>query len=1012
MKSFLSRSKLSHSIKKELIFISFVPTLLIFLVIFTVNFHIQQKSVEENIHESLNNVINQKETEFNNCFSSVEQAVNVLSAHVLDTIDEKRLLTDKKYEKEYMDILCKVSSNIASVPKDSVAVYFRLEEKKYGGKAGVFLTGNSKNGFISVSPTDLHAYSPTDIEHVCWYYVPVWAGKAVWIEPYANKNINMHILSYVRPLYKNGELLGVVGIDINLATIKNISDNIKLDEFSVLLIGAERNLVYNTDSKVFLHLKQENNEIRNLRPFFEAENKNSFQSYTKNGKNYYGTSRILQNHMYLIISVPDTAIKKSRNIFMLRNLTIMFLALSAGVAVVLYCFKKILNPVSDLTKAAWRLSRGELGIPIVYESDNEIGLLSDSIRKMAVQLKEYIDFIREQTISERQAKEAAIQASKAKSDFLANMSHEIRTPINAVLGMDEMILRENTDSTINQYAMTIKQAGNSLLSIINDVLDFSKIESGKMELFPQSYDLTVMLVDIITIISERAKNKELEFILKINPNIPRYLIGDSLRIKQCILNLLTNAVKYTHEGHIEFFMGFTKDPATNELILSISVSDTGIGIKSEDLEKLFAPFERIEENRNRTIEGTGLGMNIVQKLLSLMDSKLDVKSEYGKGSTFSFSIKQLIQKEEVIGDIMESYRKTMASTKKYKEKLIAPDVRLLFVDDTKMNLEVIKGLLKYTKMQIDTVASGKEALEKVKDNYYHILFIDHRMPEMDGIQTLEAMKKMPGNRSLTSPTIALTANAIEGAREMYLKAGFTDYLSKPVSPIELEAILRKYIPGEMIFSPLDDEDIPESKPALPEVLLKLQGLNIENGLKFCGNTDIYVDMAKLFYKSINANADELENFVKNDDIDNFRIKVHALKSTSRLIGAEELSAKAEKLEKEANEKNLSFIHENFPELLVLYRSYIEKLSNIMDNEESIEKVPKKTISSEDFMDKLKTLYAIAEDFNSLDADSWFEEMTTYAIPEEHSDLFEKISQAIEKVDFYSIKELLKDIVLS
>ena len=332
------------------------------------------------------------------------------------------------------------------------------------------------------------------------------------------------------------------------------------------------------------------------------------------------------------------------------------------------------------------------------------------------------------------------------------------------------------------------------------------------------------------------------------------------------------------------------------------------------MERLFSPFERIEENRNRTIEGTGLGISLVQKILSLMNSKLEVHSVYGEGSRFSFTIEQEIAGEDKVGDIMENYRKALQFTEKYKETLIAPNASLLFVDDTKMNLEVVRGLLKKTQIHLDLVMSGKEAIEKVCENEYDIIFIDHRMPIMDGIETLEAMKESLDNKNLSKPYIALTANAISGAREMYLEAGFTDYLSKPISPQSLEDIIRKYLPPEMIQSEeesensesekkLDEMENQEKKDEFPVI----DGIDFDDALKNCGTSDLVWEMINLFYKGIEKGAEELENLVEQNDIENYRIKVHALKSSARIIGAKELSSMAAELEKEADEKNIEII---------------------------------------------------------------------------------------------------------
>jgi len=1005
-KKLLSLIKL-ESVHSKLIFFIFGPVLILCIIISLLYSYTLNSIIAKNINKTLNLVAEQKKNEFDNCFSSIERAVNNITNYVIETIDSERILTDPAYEKEYMDSLGSTISHMAAVAKDSVALYFRMEQGKFGGKAGVFLTGNSKYGFISVSPTNLDLYSPTDTEHVCWYYIPLWAERPVWIEPYQNKNINMHILSYAMPVYKDAKLLGISGIDINLATIKNISDTLPFEEYCAVLLASDNTLIYDTSFKNSPHSREENNELRDLKPFIDSDDETAVHEFIHEDSLYYGVKKKLQNGMTLIIAAPISSTTQNKKDLRLSILLVFICAALLAIINIRLSQTQILNPISDLTKASYRLSRGELGIQLLYQSKNEIGILADSIRKMAIQLKEYIEFIREQTKSEKAAKESAINASKAKSDFLANMSHEIRTPINAVLGMDEMILRESSDENIRQYAVNIKQAGNSLLSLINDILDFSKIESGKMELIPETYDLSSILVDLIIMISERAKKKNLGLVLKINPEIPKLLVGDSLRIKQCILNLLTNAVKYTPHGEITFTVDF-KPTEKHRISLYVSVEDTGIGIKQEDISKLFSPFERIEENRNKTIEGTGLGLNIVKQILSLMNSSLDVQSEYGKGSKFSFTIDQQISTEEAIGDVMENYKKAISFLEKYKETLFAPAAHLLFVDDTEMNLAVIKGLLKNTKIQIDTVMSGKEALEKVSENTYDIIFIDHRMPEMDGIETLEAMQKLPGNKCKTKPCIALTANAISGSREMYLKAGFTDYLSKPISPRSLENIIRKYLPKSLIEPPEENEEAQQSEVSeasestnLPEI----EGIDMKTCLEYCGNQNLLIEMLLRFYNGINSKSEELENFLKNEDIENFRIKVHALKSSAKLIGALELSEQAWELEKDASQKNLESIKAKAPAMLSFYRSYLEKFSTFVNNIR-VDDNNKLQISQAEFFEKLRILEQAVDDFDSIKADDWLKEMSNYSVPEEYETLYKKLKTGIENIEFNTLKELI------
>ena len=397
------------------------------------------------------------------------------------------------------------------------------------------------------------------------------------------------------------------------------------------------------------------------------------------------------------------------------------------------------------------------------------------------------------------AKEIAQQANQAKSDFLANMSHEIRTPINAVLGMDEMILRESTDSQILEYATDIKQAGSMLLSLINDILDFSKIESGKMDIIPVDYDLGILLSDTIDMIRSRAEEKKLQLELIIEPNTPMHLHGDEVRLRQIITNILTNAVKYTPKGKVTLKVS-GKKVSTGTVQLYVSVKDTGIGIKEEDIGRLFDSFQRVDESRNRNIEGTGLGLSITMRLLNLMGSRLEVKSTYGEGSDFYFYLEQKQLDDEVIGeDIQKYYKKAKGKTSVSADQFYAPDAKILVVDDTLMNLKVFIGLLKKHGMQIDTAMSGKECLARMKKTAYHIVFMDHLMPEMDGVETLRQIREMKDNRSKDAVIIVLTANAVSGAKEMFLKEGFDDYLSKPIIASKLEKMIQKYLPGDILL---------------------------------------------------------------------------------------------------------------------------------------------------------------------------------------------------------------------
>ncbi len=522
------------------------------------------------------------------------------------------------------------------------------------------------------------------------------------------------------------------------------------------------------------------------------------------------------------------------------------------------------------------------------------------------------------------AKAAAEDASKAKSDFHANMSHEIRTPINAILGMNELLLREITDPLQRKYAFNIQRAGKALLSQVNDILDFSRIEAGKMELVNDEYDLAMTLGDIAGLISSRAAQKGLSFVTDINETIPHALYGDSVRISQVITNLLTNAVKYTREGHVILQVNYQKADAEH-IDLHVAVKDTGIGIKEADIAKIFHPFERVDEIRNKTIEGTGLGMNIVLRLLAMMDSGLDVESEYGKGSVFSFSIRQKVLNWEPLGAVSLAAEEQAEKPTVYHSAFFAPDAKLLLVDDTEMNLMVVKGLLQNTGLSIDTAADGKQALSMTEKKEYDILMIDHRMPVMDGMEMIEKLRANRYNPNSAKPCVVLTANAVAGAKDDYLAAGFDDYLVKPVNGSRLELTLRKYLPPEKVKETDQSAAAPvDMEPDL--AALEENGyLNVREGIEYAGSMGMYRRLLHLFVDTLDEKSEEIRTHYEKANWPDYQTKVHALKSSAKIMGAEELSNRARALELAAKDKDYDYIREHTGDVLAFYKSYREKI---------------------------------------------------------------------------------------
>lgn len=521
--------------------------------------------------------------------------------------------------------------------------------------------------------------------------------------------------------------------------------------------------------------------------------------------------------------------------------------------------------------------------------------------------------IRQDYFESQKEKVSAEAANQAKSSFLANMSHEIRTPINAIIGMNEMILRESRERRILRYADNIKNASKSLLALINDILDFSKVESGKMEVINANYQTSSLLNDLVNMIQPRAADKDLELKLDIDDQIPSELYGDEVRIRQIITNLLTNAVKYTKEGSVTLKVRCTRLPDTENVRLDVAVVDTGIGIKKEDQKKLFFTFQRVDEKVNHDIEGTGLGLTLTKQLLELMNSRLLVDSEYGRGSAFFFGLVQKIVDDAPIGDYRSQYERSVRDTAHYQESFQAPDARILIVDDTRMNLEVCKGLLKKTKIQVDTSESGVECLNMIMKKDYHIIFLDHKMPNMDGVQCLERMRQMKDNPNANTKVIALTANAVSGAREFYLMQGFDDYLSKPIQGEKLEQLLCRYLPPQFLQMPGEEE----RTDYLEELYIPpIDGIESDDGLRYAGgDQEEYLHNLRLYLEEFNEKRDQLEESFGQGDLENYQIFAHAVKSTSRLIGANELAELACMMEEAAAARDMERVRSGHTQFL-------------------------------------------------------------------------------------------------
>lgn len=609
-------------------------------------------------------------------------------------------------------------------------------------------------------------------------------------------------------------------------------------------------------------------------------------------------------------------------------------------------------------------------------------------------------------------------ANEAKSSFLNNMSHEIRTPMNSILGMNEMILREEERPEIREYALVIQRSGRALLGIINDVLDFSKLQDKKMEIMPVRYDLGSLINDLVSIAAEQAKKKSLTFTVNVDKDIPRILDGDEYHIRQVMLNLLNNAIKYTERGGVTVTIGYETADSYN-IMLKCAVSDTGIGIKSEDIEDIFLPFEHVEASRKFSADGSGLGLPIVQKLLELMGSELKIESVFHKGSTFSFSVRQAVIKWEPIGDYQRAFSVATAQQGKgFTQTFTAPNARVLVVDDADVNLLVFANLLKKTKIKIDTASSGLEMLQMVRMNHYNMIFLDHRMPGMDGIEAFHNMKKMTDGLNYNTPVVALTANAVLGARQLYIDEGFSDYISKPVDTVRLEQVLLEYLPPDLVIrnDGTESENAPEISPAIeapataePEdesaKFKNIPGIDYDAAVTNCGTEETFIQALEIFYDSLDKKSGDIERFWHEGDVKNYTVLVHALKSAARLVGALNLSDNAKYLEACGDKNDTAEIDAKTPALLTQYRGYKPILAEVFGSKDEPDmSLPE--ISPSDLQEMYSLIKGFAADFDLDNIDRLIEETKNYRIPEAEREKFEKVKECVTNADWGTLESLL------
>ena len=770
-----------------------------------------------------------------------------------DTVDH--MYTEGATNDEIREYLIRESTNTAS-----------QFDETYTGIYGV-IDGEFVDGVGWIPPDD---YDPTVRD---WYKDTVAAGgQPLVVSPYVDAQTGNVIISVCKALSNNSNVLG---LDLTLTGVQETVENTQID-------GNGYAFILNYDGTVVAH----KDAGENGKNYSETPGKTElYKKIMEVGKGYFETE--IDGKMYTvfvddvsdqwhlaIVVESDALFKPTRDV------------LIVGVLVGLLVFA--------LLSTFYILN---------YRHERKISMRLEQLKTQERQ-REY-----EAKVLALE-KAAADSANKAKSDFLADMSHEIRTPINAVLGMNEMILRESDDEQILEYSSNIKSAGNTLLSIINNILDFSKIEDGKMSLVPVEFATTELIYNLVNAISERARSKGLEFNIDVDESVPSKLYGDDVRIGQVVLNLLTNAVKYTETGSVTLRVrnNGTED---GNVKLRFDVIDTGIGIKEEDLGKLFESFKRIEEKRNRHIEGTGLGISIVCKLLEMMDSKLDVDSKYAIGSTFGFDLSLKVVDPTPVGKIDER-RKSIRREKDDTKHIYAPKARILITDDNGMNLKVATNFMKIFGITPVTCSSGTETIEKMRENKFDIVFLDHMMPHMDGIETLDVLKQ--DNLVNGAVIIALTANAVVGAEEQYLKAGFDGYLSKPITIEDFEKTLQKYLPEGVIEKREEakaESDAPVENSSLSMSKAHDAGLNVDSALVYAGGEeDFYLEILTDYVEGASDKCAELTSYLDSNDLKNYEILVHSLKSASKTVGADDLSEQARALEMAAKKDDIEFVKAN------------------------------------------------------------------------------------------------------
>ena len=1002
-----------------------------------------------------------------------------------------------------------------------------------------------------------------------WYTYP-YHTSSTWLLIHNNLDIPTndpkHFSAMVSaPLIRYGETVGVVGVEVFYAnTFAFLKDQQIKDQQTLVLITGDGTIIYSYDPSLLglslfdlsdhpdLRHGLDNNTAFQLYGPSPFMNDSSHTYFTPiftfeeiDGQRMVGLNQGRTNQsiytdqnmqqMYLVIDISTTAMtQEARQMTLSIILVGLFGLLSIGV-LFYFTAKKITDPIKKLTETANTIAEGKvedewnLSLIQVDEQDtsaNEVHTLAKSLHQMLMELQKAQE-LQQITQHAYLEKDRAEAADKAKSEFLAKMSHEIRTPMNAILGMTELALREDIPLDARDHILSIKQASVNLMSIINDILDLSKIESGKIEIIEERYDFASLVNDVISIMRMRVIDSMIRFVVNIDSNIPKELIGDEMRVRQILLNILSNAVKYTEVGFVSFVMyGDIQDD--HKLLLTIEIQDSGRGLKQEDIDKLFVEFVQVDTEKNKGVEGTGLGLAITKNLINLMGGQISIKSEYGVGSTFTIVLPQRFednspvaivaepeQKQALIYEIREMYSNSLVctidnlgvhcdhvinnhqfyrqlesgrhqfvfvavnllevakrmydevgstativvmtdfgkviaeqrymtitmpvhaisianilngSTELYRYSeineatnlFVAPEVKVLIVDDINTNLKVATGLLAPYLVQTSICTSGYTALSMMEDTHYDLIFMDHMMPDMDGFETVRQIR----NRGTVSPyhvhvpIIALTANASLAVYEMFLEHGFQDYLSKPIDIVELNVIMSNWIPAEKQHRVIDSGRDNLKKASDPYSTILFEGINTKIGIqRIGGDVKAYLQIIEIFITDCKEKLIHIQNALDSQDYVLYTTLLHAMKSASANIGAELLSEAARKLEKAGKEGNRSYIihHTNeFVKMVLSIVKHLETELRLIHMNEQQQELSKKSPSEDDPQSELQhvvlKLITALEEYDARCIQVYTTSLQEYSNHEELHDMIYQVEQMILVGDYEEAVIILRRVM--